>query len=391
VSGAVKRAKFFAAALSALCALFFAWDAGASERVRLIFIGDIMAHIEQLEAAKRGESWDFAPQFRRVKPLLAGAFVTGNFETVMAGEKSRYTGYPMFNTPDALADALKDAGVDAVTLATNHILDRREAGAERTAETLDDAGILWTGLRKGGAAHEPLVAEHAGLKLAILNYSYGSNVPASEILSPDIRLNVISRDAVLEGLSAARAVSPDLVITCFHWGNEYQFKPTDAMRETALLCLENGADLIIGTHPHVLQPMEIVTDENGTKLIAWSLGNFVSNQRTLPRERSVVLAVDVEKSGDSAVIIKRVSVAPTWVSSRRRDRRCLFEVVYAGEGGRFNHAGLPQTELKRARAAGKKTLEFLGAQEEPDDDGFYTLWDAASPDILPEGKLKSPK
>jgi poly-gamma-glutamate synthesis protein (capsule biosynthesis protein) len=389
MSGAVKRKNLFAAVLAALCAFFFAWDAGASERVRLIFIGDIMAHAEQLEAAKRGESWDFAPQFRRIKPLLAGAFVTGNFETVMAGEKSGYAGYPMFNTPDALADALKDAGVNAVTLATNHILDRREAGAERTAQTLDNAGILWTGLRKGDTAYEPLVAEHAGLKLAFLNYSYGSNVPASKILSPDMRLNVISRDAVLEGLSAARAVSPDLVITCFHWGNEYQFKPTQAMRDTARLCLENGADLIIGTHPHVLQPIEIVTDENGTKLIAWSLGNFVSNQRTTPRERSVVMAVDIEKAGDAAVI-KRVSVAPTWVSSRRRDARRLFEVVYAGEGGKFNHAGLPQAELKRARAAGKKTLEFLGAQEEPDEDGFYTLWDAVSPDILPEGKLKSP-
>jgi poly-gamma-glutamate synthesis protein (capsule biosynthesis protein) len=390
VNGAIKRKKLFAAVLSALCALFFAWDAGASERVRLIFIGDIMAHVEQLEAAKRGESWDFAPQFRRVKPLLEGAFVTGNFETVMAGEKSKYTGYPMFNTPDALADALKDAGVNAVTLATNHILDRREAGAERTAAVLDDAGIFWTGLRRGNAAHKPLVTEYAGLKLAILNYSYGSNVPASKILSPDIRLNVISRDAVLEGLSAARALSPDLVITCFHWGNEYQFKPTKAMRDTARLCLENGADLIIGTHPHVLQPIEVVTDENGTKLIAWSLGNFVSNQRTTPRERSVVMAVDVEKAGGETVI-KRVSVAPTWVLSRRHDHHRLFEVVYAGEGGRFNHAGLPQTELKRARAAGKHALEFLGAREEPDGDGFYTLWDAASPDILPDGKLKSPK
>ncbi|MDR0652991.1 MAG: CapA family protein, partial [Synergistaceae bacterium] len=240
-----------------VCAFLCTRAAGAEETARLVFIGDIMTHVEQLEAAKRPNSWNFAPQFIRIKPLLKDAFVVGNFETVMAGEKARYTGYPMFNTPDALAEALKDAGVDAVTLATNHILDRREAGAQRTMSVLDDAGILYMGLRNGDAGYEPLVTEYAGLTLAFLNYSYGSNMPASKALSPDIRLNVISTDTVLEGLRAAGAVSPDLVIACFHWGNEYQFKPTASSKETAELCLENGADMVIGTHPHVLQPIEI--------------------------------------------------------------------------------------------------------------------------------------
>jgi poly-gamma-glutamate synthesis protein (capsule biosynthesis protein) len=373
-----------------LCALFCARDSDAKETARLVFIGDIMAHIEQLEAAKRPDSWDFTPQFRRIKPLFNDAFVVGNFETVMAGEKARYTGYPMFNTPDTLADALKDAGVGAVTLATNHILDRREAGAERTMSVLEEAGISFLGLRNGDAGYEPLVTEYAGLELAFLNYSYGSNMPESKVLSPDVRLNVISSDAVLEGLRAARAVSPDLVIACFHWGNEYQFKPTASSEETAEQCLENGADIIIGTHPHVLQPIEIFKTGARTKLVAWSLGNFVSNQRTVPRERSVILAVDVEKTGESTEI-KRISVAPVWVSSRRRDGKRVFEVVYSGTGGKFNHHALPASELKKARATGEKVLNFLGAQDEPDEDGFYTLWDAASPDILPKGTLKSPK
>jgi poly-gamma-glutamate synthesis protein (capsule biosynthesis protein) len=372
-----------------LCALLLARTANAKETARIVFIGDIMAHAEQLEAAKRPDAWDFAPQFLRIKPLLWDAFVVGNFETVMAGEKARYTGYPMFNTPDTLADALKNAGVDAVTLATNHILDRREAGAERTMSVLDEAGILYVGLRNGDAGYEPLVTEYAGLKLAFLNYSYGSNTPASKVLSPDIRLNVISPDAVSEGLRAARAVSPDLVIACFHWGNEYQFKPTASSKNTAELCLENGADIVIGTHPHVLQPIEIFKTGERTKLVAWSLGNFVSNQRTLPRERSAILAVDIEKTGESTVI-KRVSVAPVWVSARKNGGKRVFEVVYAGMGGKFNHYALPASELKKARAAGKKVLDFLGARDEPDEDGFYTLWDAASPDILPKGTLKSP-
>ena len=384
------RGKILKTVVLFLCVFLCARAAGATETARLVFIGDIMAHAEQLEAAKRPGFWDFTPQFRRIKPLLKNAFVVGNFETVMAGEKAKYTGYPMFNTPDALAEALKDAGVGAVTLATNHILDRREAGAERTMSVLDEAGILYTGLRNGDAGYEPLVAEHAGVDMAFLNYSYGSNMPASKVLSPDIRLNVISSGAVSEGLRAARAVSPDILIACFHWGNEYQFKPTASSKDTAELCLENGADIVIGTHPHVLQPIEIFKTGGRTKLVAWSLGNFVSNQRTLPRERSAILAVDVEKTGESTEI-KRVSVAPVWVSSRRNGGKRLFEVVYAGTGGKFNHCGLPASELKKARAAGKKVLDFLGARDEPDEDGFYTLWDAVSPDVLPKGTLKSPK
>ncbi|MDR3166112.1 MAG: CapA family protein [Synergistaceae bacterium] len=384
------RGKFLKIILIFMCALLWTRGLSAKETARLVFIGDIMTHAEQLEAAKRLDSWDFTPQFRRIKPLLDDAFVVGNFETVMAGEKARYTGYPTFNTPDALAAALKDAGVDAVTLATNHILDRHEAGAERTMRVLDEAGILYVGLRNGDAGYEPLVTEYAGFKLAFLNYSYGSNMPASKVLSPDIRLNVISSDAVSKGLRAARAVLPDILIACFHWGNEYQFNPTASSKDTAELCFENGADILIGTHPHVFQPVEIFKTDDRTKLAAWSLGNFVSNQRTLPRERSAILAVDIEKDGASTDI-KRVSVAPIWVSSRRNGGKRLFEIVYAGTGGKFNHYGLPASELKKARAAGKKVLDFLGAQDEPDEDGFYTLWDAASPDILPKGTLKSPK
>ena len=153
------RGKILKTVVIFLCAFLCARSAGAKETARLVFIGDIMAHVEQLEAAKRPDSWNFAPQFRRIKPLLKNAFVVGNFETVMAGEKAKYTGYPMFNTPDTLADALKDAGVGAVTLATNHILDRREAGAERTARVLDEADILCVGLRNGDAGYEPLVTE----------------------------------------------------------------------------------------------------------------------------------------------------------------------------------------------------------------------------------------
>ncbi|MDR3265020.1 MAG: CapA family protein, partial [Synergistaceae bacterium] len=150
-----------------LCVLIglFPVSASAGERARLIFIGDIMAHTEQLDAAKTGASYDFAPQFYRVKPLFNDALVTGNLETVFAGAGARYTGYPAFNTPDELAGAIADAGIHVVTLANNHILDRRERGAARTLDVLDDAGLLWTGLtREASGIGEPLVVEYEGFR-----------------------------------------------------------------------------------------------------------------------------------------------------------------------------------------------------------------------------------
>jgi poly-gamma-glutamate synthesis protein (capsule biosynthesis protein) len=373
--------------------------------LRLLFVGDVMAHKEQIEGARRpGEEneWDFAPQFRRVKPLfrleksdIDGVFVVGNLETVFAGEKRGFAGYPSFNTPDALADALADLGADVLTLANNHILDRGFSGAKRTTEVLNRAGILWTGLAFGEEG--ALTADAAGLKIAFVNYSYGSNrAPVSGDVFPNAKLNTISDAAVTEGLSQARLSSPDLVVACFHWGNEYQAAPTKRQRALAVLAAENGADLVIGTHPHVLQPVEVFVSGGRPRLAAYSLGNFVSYQRTPPRDRSVVLAVDVKKilkhteqtkqterteyAGDIKARLVRVSVAPTWVAARRARGRHLIEVVYAGESARFNHAGLPAKELESARAAGKSVLEFLGATESADAEGFYTLWDERGPE-----------
>jgi len=325
-----------------------------------------------------------------VKPLFKDALAVGNLETVFAGGKN-FTGYPAFNTPDELAPALADLGLDVLTLGNNHILDNGASGASRTTEVLNDAGILWTGLGYGEVGpNEALTVEYGGVRWAFVSYSYASN----RILPPsDVHLNTISEHSVTEGLRNARLTSPDVIVACFHWGNEYQFAPTKRQREIAALCLKNGANLVIGTHPHVLQPIEIVNSDLGNHVVAYSLGNFVSYQRTLPRERSVILAVDFDKiSADQKgeFRVTRVSVAPTWVSVTREKGGRLIEVVYAGESPRFNHAGLRAASLKTAQAAGKAVLDFLGATGEADAEGFYTLWDVASPDVLPKAGRKSP-
>lgn len=365
--------------------------ADAPVRARAVFIGDIMAHDQQLESAKRGASWDFSPQFRRVRPLFYDSLAVGNLETVFAGEKRGYAGYPSFNTPDELAGSLADLGIRVLTLSTNHILDRGVSGAARTISVLDNAGISWTGLGHGDVApNDALLIDYGGLKWAFVNYCYGSNAPLPEYnSSDDVHLNVISQNAVAEGLRKAQNTSPDVIVACFHWGSEYSLVPSEEQRRMAAFSIENGASLVIGTHPHVLQTVEIASSDRGPALVAYSLGNFVSFQRTLPRERSVVLAIDVEKMPHESARLARVSIAPVAVSATKHKSRRLVEVVYGGTSPIFNHSGLAAAELRRARLAGERVLEYLGAAKTPEADGFYVLWDASSPDKLPMPRSKT--
>jgi len=360
-------------------------------RARVVFIGDIMVHDQQLEAAKYGASWDFKPQFHRVKPLFRRSLSVGNLETVFAGAKRKYAGYPAFNTPDELAVALSDLEIDIVMLANNHILDHGLDAALRTTKVLDDTGISWTGLSSQYDPDAPLIFEYGGLKWAFVNYSYGSNSARQLTKSEDLKLNLINDDAIVSGLKLASAYEPDITVAFFHWGAEYQYTPSKSQRHTAELCLSNGANLVIGAHPHVLQPIEVTASGKGYAVVAYSLGNFVSNQRTKPRERSVILAIDVEKKQGERAAVSRVSIAPTWVSARMEGGRRRIEAVYAGSGGQFNHAGLPAMELTKARSAGAAVLDFLGASADPDQDGFYTLWDALSPDNLPRSRRAKPE
>jgi poly-gamma-glutamate synthesis protein (capsule biosynthesis protein) len=360
-------------------------------RARVVFIGDIMVHSQQLDAARAGESWDFKPQFQRVRPLFWNSLVVGNLETVFGGEKNHFTGYPPFNTPDELAGALSDLGVDIAMLANNHILDKGLDEAARTTKVLDDAGIFWTGLASREDPDEPLVVEYGGLRWGFVNYAYGSNIKRRSSSSEDLLLNIISDKSVAAGLTRVRTYEPDITVAFFHWGQGYWYSPTKSQKDVAVLSLESGADIVIGTHPHVLQPVEVTSSDRGYSVVAYSLGNFVSFQRKKARERSAVLAVDVEKKPGERARLRRVSIAPIWVSARNQLGLNRIEVVYAGDGGPFNHAGLPIGELDAARTAGRSVLEFLGAAKEPDDKGFYALWDEASPDAVLKGTRRNPE
>ena len=379
------------AVLLSFTGVLYASGNEAAVSARVVFIGDIMVHDQQLEAARYGASWDFTPHFHRVKPLFQRNLSVGNLETVLGGPSQRFVGYPAFNSPDELAAALADLGIDIAMLANNHIYDRGLDAALRTTKVLDEVGVSWAGLSPQNDLNAPLIVEYGGLKWAFVNYSYGSNA-VRRLTNPEhLQINLITDDSIISGLRRASAHEPDITAAFFHWGAEYHLSPSKSQRHTAALCFENGADLVIGTHPHVLQPIEVMGSARGYAVVAYSLGNFVSFQRTKPRERSVILAVDVEKKPGARAVISRVSIAPTWVSARMEGGRNKIEVVYAGSGGLFNHTGLPAEELSSARKAGGAVLDYLGASTYPDQDGFYTLWDALSPEILPESRRAKPE
>ncbi|MBQ3346571.1 MAG: CapA family protein [Synergistaceae bacterium] len=379
-----------------LCAvlmlMMFCGCGNAETRARFIFIGDIMVHDQQLDAAKRkGGTYDFSPSFRRIKPLLKDAFLVGNLETVFAGtgKKLKYAGFPLFNTPDVFTENLTgDLEVDLLSLANNHIFDRGASGARRTTEVLDSADIAWIGLGVGDIpSNDAILLENNGVRVAFINHSYGSN----EWPKPsDVHLNVISEADIEQSMARAKSLSPDVIIALFHWGNEYHHNPNVHQKKAADTAFTNGASLIVGTHPHVLQPVEVRIESDEVRAVAWSLGNFVSFQRTLPRERSVILSAEFVKD-DDGTRLAGLGIAPLYVIAPGSKRT---EVTYAGNDETLIEAldfsGLSKSQIINLRSIGRSVIEFLGARKETDEYGFNILWREESPDVLPKSRKKSP-
>lgn len=291
----------------------------------LMAVGDIMGHQEQLDAAwnPKTQSYEFAPFFQKVAPLLQQAdWVVGNLETTLAGKAARYAGYPQFNTPESLADTLREVGFTAVTTANNHSLDRREAGVLATLDQLDRVGLLHTGtFRSPEEREQPLVLEKEGIRMAVLAYTYGTNgIPLPK--GKPWLVNLIQPERMKADIARARALGVELVMVSLHFGGEYQRQPNAAQKKAAELCLQAGADLIIGHHPHVVQPYEwrTVTLPDGTLhtgFVAYSLGNFISAQRGDYKDVGAILQLTIVKQGKETKIAA-TELIPTYVHFYRK-------------------------------------------------------------------------
>lgn len=297
-------------------------------RATLLFIGDVMAHAPQTEAARRPDgSYDFDNVFRHVRPLFDSAdLVVANLETTLRTHPP-YSGYPMFSAPAELAFAMRRAGIDIALTANNHICDKGARGISSTLALLDSAGIAHTGAFADTASMRslnPLYREAGGLRFAILAYTYGTNgLP----VPPGMAVNLI--DTVRIASDLASIDSADCVVVCYHWGDEYRSEPNRAQRELAAWTRARGADIIVGTHPHVVQPVEIYPDKDSCSVVGvtfYSLGNFVSNQRFPNTGGGMIAAVTVTRR-DLLPVALEPGYGLIWVHNSWRAGERRYEVL----------------------------------------------------------------
>jgi poly-gamma-glutamate capsule biosynthesis protein CapA/YwtB (metallophosphatase superfamily) len=266
------------------------------QQLSFIFVGDVMQHGGQIAGAynKMTGGYDYDEGFKFVKPLIEEKdLAICNLEVTHAGLP--YKGYPQFSAPDELSSALVDAGFDVILTANNHSCDGGVKGVIRTLDVLDKLGVKHTGTFRSQAEREanyPLILDKNGIKVAILNYTYGTN--GLKVAAPLI-INYIDSAVLKIDILKAKKLNADYIICTMHWGAEYQSFPNNYQKQFENYCYELGADMIIGGHPHVLQPVEKKLVNKKEKLTVWSLGNFVSNQRDRFKNGGVMVTANIFK------------------------------------------------------------------------------------------------
>lgn len=307
------------------------------KEAKLIAVGDIMMHSTQTRSgydAKR-QTYNFDSFFTPVKNILSkGDWVIGNLETPLAGEDvGGYTGYPLFNAPAKLADAAKKAGFNILTTANNHALDRGEKGVIRTIANLGDRKIASTGTAASATeASKPLISTKNNISLAILAYTYGTNgIPIPK--GKDYLVSLIDEKKILKDIAKARKQGVDIIAISLHFGDEYQRQPNPQQKQLVENLLKAGADIILGSHPHVVQPYKIFKfrDKNGKtrKAVAiYSMGNFISGQTKDYTDLGVIFQVNIRKKfPEKTAEITGIKTIPTWVHRYTLNNQVRYRVL----------------------------------------------------------------
>lgn len=303
--------------------------ASRNPEITLTAAGDILMHNTQIASGLQADgSYRFDSFFTYVKKLLEkGDYCSTNFEAAMAGPQSGYTGYPTFNSPDAVAETLKKGGFDLVVTANNHCLDRGYQGGVRTLEVLHRAGLDTTGTYATlEDSKKYLIKNIKGIRVAYLAYTYSTNgVPIPREHS--YYVNMLDPQKAVKDIKAVRPYA-DVVIVVAHWGVEYNPTATWEQKEMALQFFKAGADIILGSHPHVIEPMEVMRVNGVDKFVIYSMGNFISHQRGLERNSGVVLKLKLVKDlAAKKTLLKEVSYTPTFSHSYQEKGRLQFRVV----------------------------------------------------------------
>jgi len=373
--------------LTIILFLVFGLPAGFSQsdtsRLKLVFAGDIMGHDEQIAGAWNAglSSYEYEPTFRYVKPYIEQADIAiANLEVTLAGPP--FKGYPQFSSPDALAIAARDAGFDVFIQANNHALDRGRKGFTRTLRILDSLNVIHTGtfvdsLRR--VINYPLILEKNEIRIALLNYTYGTNgiiIPRPSII------NRIDTSKIRMDLEKAALANPDFTIVTIHWGEEYQRIENPTQQRLATFILRNGADAIIGSHPHVVQPVKWFSSPDSIRshVVVYSQGNFVSNQRAQYKDGGIIVELNLIKTEDSTVI-DEFNYMPTWVYRNDLPGKSTFYIVpvsfYENHATYFNFKDHDKYKISQFATDTREHLKNV-----KENDFFRKPFDSAQGDTI---------
>lgn len=300
-----------------------------SDTLSLIFMGDIMGHDPQIKSAynPHTRTYHYDSVFAYVAPIIKQHdFGIANLEVTLAGKP--YQGYPNFSSPDALAQACKNNGINVLVTANNHSCDKGKKGIVRTLQVLDSLQILRTGTFANEQERDEknlLVLEKNNIRVGILNYTYGTNGIA--VPSPTI-VNLLDTLTIASDIDKAKEKQLDKLIAFVHWGDEYKQKPNQKQQNMAKFLFEKGIDIVIGSHPHVLQPMEYLPFNQNQKerMVVYSLGNFVSNQRKIHTDGGAMVRIVLEKKEGQTYICEK-GYYLTWVHKFHSEGKTKYEIL----------------------------------------------------------------
>ena len=314
--------------ISFLYLLCFLWSSSImSQEISFLFMGDIMGHGPQIKSAwqENKKQYEYSEVFNPLDDIISSVdFAIGNLEVTLAGKP--FKGYPQFSSPDELAVACKNSGMDVLVTANNHSCDRKNKGVIRTLDVLDSLNILHTGTFKDVKNREKdnlLVLSKDGIRIGLLNYTYGTNgLPFSD----PVYVNLVDSVLIKKDVTNAKNKDLDKLVVFVHWGYEYRDFPNSYQKKYNRFFQDLGVDIVIGSHPHVIQPMEYSKKNNYEFLTVFSLGNFISNQREERKDGGAMVRLSFEKI-ENNIFISRKEYIPIWVHKFMEKEKYHFQVL----------------------------------------------------------------
>ncbi|MBQ0078356.1 MAG: CapA family protein [Eubacterium sp.] len=348
-------------------------------------VGDVIIHDPFLRSTKykSGDDYDYSDCFKYMKDKYSEPnYMVANLETTFGGKKKGYSGYPMFNSPDSLADAMSANGIDLFLTANNHIYDTGASGLVRTAQVLEEKGYDYTGIRSSEEQKRYFIKDIDGIKVGFINYvfetpsSSGKSMNGNHMDSSVADLVNSFKPSKLDGfyeeitkqIALMKIEGAEFIIVYPHWGEEYKLEAQEYPKKMAQRLCDIGVDAIIGGHPHVVEPIDVLTSEDGKHktLVAYSMGNQLSNQRremissfpTGHTEDGLMIGFTLTRGTDGLVSITDIQAEPTWVYKSGNQQNPTYYVLPADDTEVLKSTGIDGVE-KSAKASSERTHKII--------------------------------